>query len=132
MVYIEFQKEVRQKLLIEKGRFMDFFNRSKDVKDIQMLSPLVWAYVGDGVYIESIKYVKAGAQFNILEKITDKLTEEELDIVRRGRNVDNHHLPKNSNIAEYSYSTGFEALLGYLYLSKQDERLEEILKMCID
>ena len=130
---------------------IDFFDRNKDIEDVKMLSPLVWAYVGDGVYelfirtylvntsnakphklhIESIKYVRAGAQSDILEKIKDKLTGEELDIVRRGRNTDNHHLPKNSNIAEYSYSTGFEALLGYLYLSKQDERLEEILKMCL-
>ena len=130
---------------------IDIFDRNKDIEDEKMLSPLVWAYVGDGVYelfirtylvntsnakphklhIESIKYVRAGAQSAILEKIKDKLTGEELDIVRRGRNTDNHHLPKNSNIAEYSYSTGFEALLGYLYLSKQDERLEEILKMCL-
>ena len=123
---------------------IDFFDRNKDIEDVKMLSPLVWAYVGDGVYELFIrtylvntsnakphKYVKAGAQSAILEKIKDKLTDEELDIVRRGRNTDNHHLPKNSNIAEYSYSTGFEALLGYLYLTKQDERLEEILKMCL-
>lgn len=131
---------------------MDFFNRNKDIQDVRMLSPLVWAYVGDCVYelyirtylvnnsnakphklhIESIKYVKASSQAAVLEKINGILTEEEQDIVRRGRNTENHHLPKNANIADYSHSTGFEALLGFLYLTKQDERLEQILKMCID
>ena len=61
----------------------------------------------------------------------DNLTEEEKDIVRRGRNTENHHVAKNSNVADYSQSTAFEALIGYLYLTKQDERLEEILNMCI-
>ena len=130
---------------------MEFIERNKKIEDVKMLSPLVWAYIGDSVYelfirtnlvnnsnakphklhIESIKYVKAGAQANILKKIEDKLTDEEKDIVRRGRNAQNHHIAKNSNVAEYSYSTGFEALIGYLYLMKQDERLEEILNYCI-
>ena len=131
---------------------MEFIERNKKIEDVKMISPLVWAYIGDSVYelfirtnlvnnsnakphklhIESIKYVKAGAQANILKKIEDKLTDEEKDIVRRGRNSENHHVAKNSNVAEYSYSTGFEALIGYLYLMKQDERLEEILKYCIE
>ena len=130
---------------------MEFIKREKEFDDVKMLSPLVWAYIGDSVYelfirnklinnsnakphklhIESIKYVKAGAQANILKKIEDKLTDEEKDIVRRGRNTQNHHIAKNSTVADYSYSTGFEALIGYLYLMKQDERLEEILKYCI-
>ena len=117
-----------------------------------MLSPLVWAYVGDSVYelfvrtkltknsnakphklhIESIKYVKAKAQADILKSIMDNLTEEEKDIVRRGRNTENHHVAKNSNVADYSQSTAFEALIGYLYLTKQDERLEEILKEALN
>ena len=131
---------------------MEFIKREKDINDAKLLSPLVWAYVGDSVYelfvrtkltnksnakphklhIESIKYVKAKAQADILKRIQDKLTEEEKDIVRRGRNTENHHVAKNANIADYSQSTGFEALIGYLYLTKQDERLEEILNMCID
>ncbi|MFG6319478.1 MAG: Mini-ribonuclease 3 [Clostridia bacterium] len=116
-----------------------------------MLSPLVWAYIGDSVYelfirtnlvntsnakphklhIESIKYVKAKAQADILEKIYDVLTDKEKDIVRRGRNTENHHVAKNSNVADYAKSTAFEALIGYLYLSYQDERLSEILEMCL-
>ena len=131
---------------------MEFIKREKDIMDVKMLSPLVWAYVGDSVYelfirtklvnssnakphrlhIESVKYVKAKAQADILEKIEDKLTEEEKDIVRRGRNTENHHVAKNSNVADYSKSTAFEALIGYLYLMKEDERLEEILNLCID
>ena len=131
---------------------MEFISREKDIQDAKMLSPLVWAYVGDAVYelfvrttltnnsnskpnklhIEAIKYVKAKAQANILSKISEKLTDEEKDIVRRGRNTENHHVAKNSNVADYAQSTAFEALIGYLYLTKQDERLKEILNMCID
>lgn len=130
---------------------MEFIDREKDIQDVKMLSPLVWAYVGDSVYelfirtmlinnsnakphklhMESIKYVKAKAQADILKKISENLTEEEKDIVRRGRNTENHHVAKNANVAEYAQSTAFEALIGYLYLSRQDERLKEILNMCL-
>ena len=130
---------------------MEFIKREKDLQDAKLLSPLVWAYVGDSVFelyvrtklinssnakphklhIESIKYVKAKSQADILKRITDKLTDEEKDVVRRGRNTENHHVAKNSNVADYSQSTAFEALIGYLYLTKQDERLEEVLNMCV-
>ena len=130
---------------------MEFIKRKKNVEDVNMLSPLVWAYVGDSVYelfirtnlvnnsnakphklhIQSIKYVKAKAQAETLDKIFDKLTSKEREIARRGRNTENHHVAKNANVADYAHSTAFEALIGYLYLTHQDERLEEILKMCI-
>lgn len=130
---------------------MEFIKREKDLQDAKLLSPLVWAYVGDSVFelyvrtklinnsnakphklhIESIKYVKAKSQADILKRITDKLTDEERDVVRRGRNTENHHVAKNSNVADYSQSTAFEALIGYLYLTKQDERLKEILEISI-
>lgn len=123
----------------------------KTKEEINLISPLIWAYVGDAVYelfirnylvnttklkphqlhIQTIKYVKAGAQAKILEQIIDNLTQEEKDIVRRGRNTQNHHLPKNADVTEYMYSTAFEGLIGYLYLSKQNKRLYEILKMCV-
>ena len=126
----------------------EFINIEKDQKEVEVMSPLIWAYVGDCVYelfirtylinttnlkphklhIESIKYVKAQAQAEILNKIYDDLTEDEKDIVRRGRNVENHHLPKNSNVQEYMYATAFEALVGYLYLTKQNKRLKELLE----
>lgn len=130
---------------------MEIIERKKELQDVNMLSPLVWAYIGDSVFemfirvnlvnnsnakphklhIESIKYVKAKAQADLLKKITDKLTEKELEIVRRGRNAENHHVAKNSNVADYSQSTAFESLIGYLYLTHQDDRLKEILNMCI-
>lgn len=126
----------------------ELIERKKDIEEVKLMPPLVWAYVGDAVYelyirtnlvnntklnphklhVEAIKYVKAQAQAKILETITENLTEEEKDIVRRGRNAQNHHLPKNANLDEYSHATAFEALIGYLYLTKQDERLREILE----
>ena len=129
-----------------------FIEIKRSMQEVKLLPPLTWAYVGDCVYelyirtklvnethmkphalhIESIKYVKAGAQSEILKRIYDDLTEEEKDVVRRGRNAENHHLPKNANMKEYMYATAFEALIGYLYLSKQDERLREILSMCLE
>lgn len=130
---------------------MELINREKEEVDVNLLSPLTWAYVGDAFYelyvrtnlvnktklkphklhIESIKYVKAKAQADILKSIMDKLTDEEKDIVRRARNAENHHLPKNAEPEDYMYSTAFEGLIGYLYLCKKDERLKEILEICI-
>lgn len=123
----------------------------KDERDINQISPLTWAYVGDCVFelyirtnlvnttnlkphdlhIRAISFVKAKSQAKMLENITEFLTDEEKDIVRRGRNAENHHLPKNANIQEYMYSTAFEALIGYLYLSKKTKRVEEIIEMAI-
>lgn len=129
-----------------------FIEPKREEIDVKLMSPLTWAYIGDAVYElyirtyltnitnvkphilhkQSIKYVKAGAQAEILDKLQNVLTEEEREIVRRGRNQENHHLPKNSNTAEYSKSTSFEALIGYLYLTKNEKRLVEILNMCIE
>ncbi len=123
-------------------------NRDK----INLMSPLTWAYIGDAVYElyireylvqtthlkpnnlhkEAIKFVKAKSQAEILEKLNDFLTDEEKEIVRRGRNTQNHHLPKNASLRDYTYATAFEALIGYLYLSKQEERLQEILQKIIE
>lgn len=122
----------------------------KEADEINQMSPLVWAYVGDAVYelyirtnlvehtklkphklhIESIKYVKAQAQATILKELEKFLTEKEKEVVRRGRNAQNHHLPKNANVQDYMYSTAFEGLIGFLYLTKQNDRLYQILKKC--
>jgi len=127
----------------------EFIELKKDITEVKLMPPLTWAYVGDCVYelyirtklvnetklkphelhIKAIGYVKAKAQAERLKNIYDKLTDEEKDIVRRGRNAENHHLPKNANVQEYMYSTAFEALIGYLYLTKQNERLKEILEI---
>ena len=131
---------------------LELIKREKNETDINLLSPLTWAYIGDSVYellirtylvnktklkphslhIEAIKYVKAKSQADILKKLEEYLTDEEKDIVRRGRNAENHHLPKNANVEEYMYSTAFEALIGYLYLCKKDERLKEIFNLILD
>lgn len=127
----------------------DFINLSEI--DIRMLNPLVWAYIGDSVYEmyvrsfiisdckktsfelhkKSIKYVKASAQSAHLELIAPYLSEEESDIVRRGRNSKAAHLPKNANVIDYRRATAFEALIGYLYLMKRNERLSEIISLVL-
>jgi len=118
-------------------------------KDINAYSPLVLAYLGDVVYEvyirtllvsegnttvhklhkRSIDFVKAKAQSDILHNIIDGLTREEQDIVRRGRNAKSGTIPKNANVTEYKHATAFEALIGYLYLKKDFNRLMQILKM---
>lgn len=125
----------------------EFIEIDRTKEDVELMSPLTWAYIGDAVFelyirnklinetnlkphklhIEAIKYVKAKSQAEKLSEIYETLTEQEKDIVRRGRNTQNHHLPKNSNVQEYMYATAFEALIGYLYLTKQNTRLKEIL-----
>ena len=117
-------------------------------KDPLLMKPLVLAYIGDSVYSLYIKrklvesseegvfslhkktceYVKAAAQAETVKALHDSLTETEQDIVRRGRNAHAHTVPKNADVTDYRYATGFEALLGYLYISEQEERLKEILE----
>lgn len=123
----------------------------KSKEEVNLMSPLTWAYIGDCVYelfirthlvettnlkphklhIEAVKQVKAKAQANKLEELQEMLTEEEKEIVRRTRNTENHHVAKNADPRDYMYATAFEGLIGYLYLSKQRERLEQILNKCI-
>ncbi len=127
---------------------MNIFSIEKTETEINMMSPLIWAYVGDAVYelyvrtflinktnskphklhIEAIKYVKAQAQAQALRKIETCLTEKEKEIVRRGRNTETHHIAKNANFQDYMYSTAFEALIGYLYLTNQEKRIKEIIE----
>ena len=96
----------------------ELFTVKRPEEEVNLLSPLTWAYIGDAVYelyirkklveetnmkphklhIEAIKYVKAKSQAEKLEKIYENLTDEEKDIVRRARNKQNHHLPKYSNV----------------------------------
>ena len=129
----------------------ELFNIEKTELDVKTLSPLTWAYVGDCVYelyirthlvsktrlkphklhIEAIKYVKAQSQAKVLEGIMGMLTEEEHDIVKRTRNTQNYHLPKNAEPRDYMYATAYEGLIGYLYLTKQEKRLQEILDISL-
>lgn len=130
----------------------EFIELEKEEAEINMLSPLTWAYVGDCVYElyirtnlvnttslkpnklhkEAIKYVKAKAQAELLLNIYEDLTDEEKEIVRRARNTQSHHLPKNANVQDYMYATAFEGLIGYLYLTKKNKRIKEILGNFLD
>ena len=117
------------------------------------INVLVLAYLGDTIYenyvrryliskgignvnslqTESINYVSAKAQARFVNILIDKnfFTDEELGVIKRARNYKSTSHPKNCDIVTYKYATGLEALIGYLYLTKQDERLKEILQMCI-
>ena len=130
---------------------MSFIPENKEIITIQKvreMSPLVLAYIGDAVhslysrekYALSTTYkpnklhilvsneVKAKAQAEKLEKIFESLTQEEKDIFMRARNTHVNTIAKNASKGEYLEATGFEALIGYLYLTGQQERLEQILE----
>lgn len=112
---------------------------------------LALAYLGDSVYElyvreyllnkkiakvkdlqkEAIKFVSAKNQVKILNEITPFLTEKELDYVKKGRNTKSHKAPKNTDIITYKYATGFETLIGYLYLNNK-QRLEEIMNKILE
>jgi len=146
------EEQLVNNLHIEGVKQSVFINLEKSEAEVNMMSPLTWAYVGDCVYelfirtelinktnlkphklhIESIKYVKAQAQAEFLKSIMEDLTEEEKDIIRRGRNAENHHLPKNCDVKDYMYATAFEALIGYLYLNGREDRLKEIFDKIFD
>lgn len=116
--------------------------------DIRTYSPLTMAYIGDAIYDlvirtvvvergnrsandlhrKTIQYVKAGAQAEMIEALSEVLTEEEADIYRWGRNAKFYTKAKNATIQEYRKATGMEALLGYLYLTGRTERLLELVK----
>lgn len=130
---------------------MEIFCVTRTKEEVNQMSPLTWAYVGDAVYelyirthlvnsthlkphklhIEAISYVKAKAQADILKKLENTLTQEEQEIVRRGRNTQTHHIAKNASMQEYMYSTAFESLIGYLYLTGQEERLTQLLQTIV-
>ena len=115
-------------------------------------SPLVLAYIGDSVYETyvrtrlvarantqvnnlhktTINYVKAKAQSEIMKALLGQLTEEEEWVFKRGRNAKSATVPKNADVGEYRYATGFEALIGYLYLSGNIDRLYELLQFAFN
>lgn len=118
-------------------------------EEARQLNPLQLALIGDGVFevyirnyilsnntqlsahkihVKAISYVKAKSQSNIMHVIEEELTEDELYIYKRGRNTKSATVPKNANVIDYRNATGFEALLGYLYLTGNKERLFNILE----
>ena len=87
---------------------------------------------GNGVCGKCKVIIKEGNNTPLTFKERNILSEEEKNIVRRGRNTENHHIPKNSSVEEYAYSTAFEALIGYLYLTKNINRVKEVIEAVIN
>lgn len=142
---------------MEKGITFEFNDRIKEVLqldevDVDSYSPIVLAYIGDCIYDLIIKsmvisggnkqvhklheetssYVQASAQSLMMRTMQQHLTEEEHAIYRRGRNTKTVSPAKNQTITDYRRATGFEALLGYLYLKKRYERMLELVKIGLD
>lgn len=81
---------------------------------------------------ESIKYVSAKGQAITIDKIYNILTQDEIDVYKRGRNTNIPTVSKNVDIVQYKKATGFEALIGYLYIKKENERLDLLIKKSIE
>lgn len=115
------------------------------------LPSLALAYIGDAVYElrvreylvgqgmakvnqlhrSATKFVSAPNQARLLRSLLDELTEVEQEVVMRGRNTKSHTMAKNASVADYRYSTAFECLVAYLYLTDQDERLDWLFDRAI-
>ena len=120
--------------------------------DVKRMKPLALAYIGDTIFdlyirsrivltkeeapnlmhTEAVQFVKAGSQAQMMKLILDDLTEEETEAFKRGRNQKSLTVPKNANLFDYKWATGFEALFGYLYVVGQEERLYELMKSATD
>ncbi len=119
--------------------------------DVRSYSPLTLAYIGDAVYEmiirtvvvqrgnraaeklhkQSVKYVKAETQALMIEALLEDLREEELAVYKRGRNAKSYTTAKNASVGDYRKATGFEALVGYLYLQDDSDRVIELVKMAL-
>ena len=117
-------------------------------RDLRTYSPLTLAYIGDGVYELVIRTIlvkkgncpvnqrhkhasslgKAGAQSKMMETLEPILTEEELAVYKRGRNAHSPTMAKHATMADYRRATGFEALMGYLYLKEDYSRIVELVR----
>lgn len=126
------------------------FNIKK--QDIRTYSPLTLAYIGDGVFDLIIRtvvvdkgntspnelhrhtssIVKAHTQALMAEALMEELTEEEHDVYRRGRNAKSFTTAKNATVADYRKATGFEALMGYLYLEDRFDRAVYLSRRALD
>lgn len=129
-----------------------FFQMNMDKRDIDAISNLGLAHVGDAVFEllcrsylcakggknvgnlhrDTVAMVKAPSQAKFAEKLLPHLTEDELAHYRRGKNAHVHAVPKGATPAEYAKATGLEALFGWLYLSGQTDRLNELFQLLIE
>ncbi|MGX6978880.1 Mini-ribonuclease 3 [Vagococcus elongatus] len=125
----------------------------RDKQDYGLLNGLALAYIGDAVYElfvreslirqgntrpnmlhqKATKYVSANAQADLMYEMLERdvLTEREKEIYRRGRNAKSHTTAKNADVKTYRISTGFEAVMGYLHLEGETERLQELMTWCV-
>ncbi len=121
-------------------------------EDIREVPTSVLAYVGDAVYElyirmhivacfggqsgvlhkKAVRYVSAPAQAHAIRVLHDELSEEEQNVFRRGKNGHQGSMAKNASPADYKYATGLETLIGYLYLSGKEERMEELIRRIIE
>lgn len=127
--------------------------RNISMDQVEQLNPLQLAFIGDAVYetyvrvrvlsfhsnfVTSrlhqlcVKYVKASAQSEIMNILESELTETEMRVYKRGRNAKSNTVPKNAKVSDYRRATGFEALIGYLHLVGEHERVDYILKRSVE
>lgn len=137
-----------------KQDLFQIIKETMDLKDIDIInySPLTLAYIGDGIYEIIIRtlivddanrqvnkihkaasdLVNAKSQANMIFAIMDELTEQEVAIYKRGRNAKAVTRAKNASMSDYRTATGFEALMGWLYLTGQSERMMQFIKMGLE
>lgn len=122
-----------------------------DEVDLRNYSPLTLAFLGDCVFDLIVRtviverrnrapeslhkkksaIVKAGTQSKMAEVLLDSLSEEEIAVYKRGRNAKSYSVAKNASVSDYRRATGFEALLGYLYLQDKEDRIIELVKQAL-
>lgn len=139
-----------EKSLILKEKFFDVFGLEE--QDLRTYSPLTLAYIGDAIFelvvrtvlVErkntqaeklhkaATKIVKAETQALLIEALKEDLTEEEMAVFKRGRNAKAVTRAKNATMSEYRRATGFEALMGYLYLKGDIERMIELISIGVE
>ena len=138
--------------MIEDKEFLEKVSRGFDHNDIVSMSALNLAYIGDAVFEVMVRtailkknamtpaalhntakaYVNAAAQSGMYHKLEEILTEEELSVMRRGRNAKSQTKAKNASVNDYRHATGMEALFGYLYMKNDISRLMEIFEICVN
>lgn len=127
---------------------MELLQKKYTEEEARILSPLVLAFIGDAAFevivrsyviknyenltvhnlhLKAINYVKNHSQSEYIKKIENILTEQELYMFKRGRNAHSGTIPKNADVIEYRTATGFETVIGFLYLTGNTERIMELL-----
>lgn len=143
-----------EKSIMQESLFLDRIKSELETgeQDIKSYSPLVFAYIGDCVYELIIRcklvldaneqvqklhkkatsLVKAETQARIVVAVMDELEEDEVAVYKRARNAKQHTTPKNGKLGEYHKATGFEAVVGYLYLLGREDRILYLVKKGLD